>query len=188
MSSPKDVTQLLNDWRNGNQEAFDKLMPLIYDELRRIAGRYMSRERPDHTLQATGLVHEAYMRLADEKDPNWQNRTHFFAAAALMMRRTLVNYAQARKAEKRGGLNLRLSIDEVGDLPEQGLDLVALDDALKNLSAVDKRKSKIIELRFFAGLTNEEIAEVLGVSVITIKREWRLAKAWLQCELKNEGL
>jgi RNA polymerase sigma factor (TIGR02999 family) len=183
MSSSKNVTQLLKQWQDGDREALDKLMPLVYDELHRIAANYMKRERPEHTLQTTGLLHETYMKLVGEQDLNWQNRAHFFALAAQMMRRILVNHAVARNAEKRGG-SYKFSLDEVIDLPQKmEVDIVELNDVLKRLAAVDERKGKIIELRFFAGLTNEEIAEILGVSLKTVKRDWRAAKAWLYSKL-----
>jgi RNA polymerase sigma factor (TIGR02999 family) len=186
MDKPKEVTLILKDWNRGDQSALEKLMPIVYDELKRIAARYMRKEQPNHTLQATALVNEAFMRLADEKDLEWQNRAHFFAIAANTMRRILVSYAVAARADKRGGGELRLSLDEAIGLPEKrDYNLLALNDALNRLAVMDPRKSQIVELRFFAGLENEEIAEALGISVGTVKREWKMAKAWLQCELEE---
>jgi RNA polymerase sigma factor (TIGR02999 family) len=184
MDSPKEVTQMLMAWRKGDKTALDKLLPVVYDELHRIAGNYLRRERPNHTLQTTALVHEAYLRLADEQDIQWQNRTHFFAVAAQMMRRILVNYAVAQKTEKRGGDLFKLPLDEAILLPEkQNMDILALNDALNDLEIMDPRKSRIVELRFFAGLSNEEIAEVMEISLATVNREWRLIKAWLYNEV-----
>ena|SRR5438876_12106340 len=160
-------------------------MPLVYDELRRIANGYLRRENPNHTLQTTALVHEAYLRLIDQRNVQWQNRAHFFGIAAQMMRRILVNYALAQQAEKRWGGKSRLTLSKVADLAdEQDLDIVVLDDALNKLAAMDERKSRLVELRFFGGLSMEETAEVLGVSLATAKREWGLARAWLYREMK----
>jgi RNA polymerase sigma factor (TIGR02999 family) len=186
-----DVSQMLKDWRNGDQSALDRLMPVVYDELRRIASKYLRSERPDHTLQTTALVHEAYMRLVKEKDLQLQNRAHFFGIAAHVMRRILVKYAIAGKADKRGGGSYKLSLDEAIGLPGQpdqkDLDIIALNKALNTLGAADERKSKIIELRFFAGLSNEEIADAMGLSLATVNREWRTARAWLYKELQEEN-
>jgi RNA polymerase sigma factor (TIGR02999 family) len=179
-STPDDITKLLLDWSSGDREAFDRLAPLVYDELRKLAHRYMRRERPDHTLQTTALVNEAYIRLVDQKSVRWQNRAHFFAIAARMMRRILVDYARARRYDKRGGAARHVSFDEGAVCaPERVADLVAIDDALMSLSAHDSRKSEIVTLRFFGGLSIEEVAEVLGISRTTVQREWRAAKAWL---------
>lgn len=182
--SRHEVTQVLIDWSQGDQNAPDRLMPFVYEELRRLARQYLQRERPDHTLQATGLVHEAYLRLVDQSSVNWQNRAHFFAIAAQVMRRILVDHARSHRAEKRGGAREKLLFDEaLAPAEERAVDLIALDDALQDLVTFDARKSRIVELRFFGGLTNEEIGEVLGISPRTIKREWRLAKAWLRREI-----
>jgi RNA polymerase sigma factor (TIGR02999 family) len=186
MSKPqsKPVTQLLHQWRTGDREALDQLMPLIYDELRRLASHYMKSERPAHTLQATALVNEAYIRLVD-MNVRWQDRVHFFAVAARLMRRILVDEAKSKHRAKRGGGGVRLSLDEALIVsPEPAQDIVALDDALKSLGAFDERKSQLIELHFFGGLTYDELAEALGISQATVHRELRLAKAWLYHELK----
>lgn len=172
---------MLVDWSGGDQEAPARLMPLVYDELRGLARHYLQRERPDHTLQATGLVHEAYLRLVDQSTATWQSRAHFFGVAAQVMRRILVDYARSHRAGKRGGGWDKLEFDDaLAPAAERSVDLVALDDALKDLLALDPRQSQIVELRFFGGLTNEEIGEVLDVSPRTVKREWRIAKAWLR--------
>lgn len=188
-SSPtqEQVTQVLLDWSQGECGALERLMPLIYDELRQIARGYLRRERADHTLQATGLVHEAYLRLVDQTTASWQNRAQFFGVAARVMRRVLVDHARRHRAGKRGGTWEKVEFDEAlaADLP-YSLDLVALDDALQHLAQVDPRQSQIVELRFFGGLTTEEAAEVLDVSPRTIKREWRRAKAWLYREISRE--
>jgi RNA polymerase sigma factor (TIGR02999 family) len=163
ISSPvcADVTRVLVDWSGGDREAPNRLMPLVYEELRQLARQYLQRERPDHTLQATGLVHEAYLRLVDQSTATWQNRAHFFGVAAHVMRRILVDYARSHRADKRGGGWDKLEFDEaLAPSAERTVDLVALDDALKDLTALDPRQSQIVELRFFGGLTNEEVAEV----------------------------
>lgn len=184
--SPKRITQMLLDWSRGDQQALDKLMPLVYDELRRLASHYLRHERPDHTLQTTALVHEAYLQLIDQRHVRWQNRAHFFGIAATLMRRILVEHARSRHAAKRGGGESKLSIDEVIGLSKQReVDLIALDDALTGLAAIDPEKSRMVELRFFGGLTVKETAEVLGVSPITVHRAWRITKAWLQRELSK---
>ena len=185
---PHDLTQLLVAWNQGNPAALDQLLPVVYDELRRLAHAYLRRERPDHTLQATALVHEAYLRLIDQNQVTWQNRAHFFGIAAQMMRRILVNHALAKKAEKRGGLQHKLSLDEaVSFADEREVDLVALDDALKTLGTLDPQQSRIVELRFFAGLSIEETAEVLGISPATVKRDWSTAKIWLRREISKQA-
>jgi RNA polymerase sigma-70 factor, ECF subfamily len=182
--SPHLVTQLLVDWGNGNQAALDKLMPLVYDELHRLAHRYMDRERPGHTLQTSALVNEAFVRLVDQNDVHWQNRAHFFGIAAQLMRRILVDYARSRHYAKRGGDARQVSFDEAMIVsPERATEVVALDDALKRLAVIDERKSQIVEFRFFGGLSIEETAEVLKVSPGTIMRDWTLAKAWLRKEM-----
>jgi RNA polymerase sigma-70 factor, ECF subfamily len=178
--SKHEVTQLLLQWSDGNKGALDKLMPLVHRELRRLAGHYMRGERTEHTLQASALVNEAYMRLVDYKRMQWQNRAHFFAVAAQAMRRVLVEHARSRQYAKRGGAAQKVSLDEVAILSgEQAAELVALDDALTSLEAFDPRKSRLVELRYVAGLSIEESAEVLGVSTATVERDWRSAKAWL---------
>jgi RNA polymerase sigma-70 factor (ECF subfamily) len=183
-SSAHHVTQLLQDWSQGKDAALEELLPLVHQELRRLARRYMFGERPGHTLQATALVNEAYLRLVNSRQVNWQNRAHFFAISAQLMRRILVDYARARGYQKRGGGIPKVTLDEaLMGLEEKGRDLVDLDDALKTLAGVDPRKSKVIELRFFGGLSVEETAEVLKVSPETVLRDWRLAKAWLTREM-----
>ena len=182
------VTQLLLKWGEGDEGALDELLPLVYDALRRLAGSYLRRERPDHSLQATALVHEAYLRLVDQKIVGWKNRAQFIGVAAQMMRRILVDHARARHAAKRGGTGLKLSLS-IADrfVPEKDLDLIALDDALNALAVFDAQQSRIVELRFFGGLTVEETAEAIGLSRATIERDWTLAKAWLLREIKNRG-
>jgi RNA polymerase sigma factor (TIGR02999 family) len=180
------VTQLLLAWGQGERAALDELLPLVYKELRRLAHRYMAGERPDHTLQTTALVNEAYLRLIDVRQVRWENRAHFFAISAQLMRRILVEFARKRGSEKRGAGVKKVSLDEALIGPqEQGQDLVALDDALKALTALDPRQSKVVELRFFGGLTVEETAEALHVSPQTVLRDWRLAKAWLRREMRK---
>ena len=184
MAEKQEVTQLLKKAQNGDRESLDRLLPLIYDELRRVAANQLQKERADHTLQATALVHEAYLRLLEQRDVDWQNRAHFFSIAAEMMRRILVNYAVQRKAQKRGDGAARLSLEEaVSFSDEKDFDLVALDDAMKQLAEYDELQARIVELRFFGGLTIEETAEVLQISDSTVKREWRMAKAWLKTKL-----
>jgi RNA polymerase sigma-70 factor (ECF subfamily) len=185
-SDPADVTQILQEW-NASGDASARLMPLVYDELRRLAQNYLRRERPDHTLQPTALVHEAYLRLADQSRVEWQNRAHFFGVAAEMMRRILVDHARMHASEKRGGRGRRLSLDEASFLPEErAADLLALDEALKQLAITDARKSRVVELRFFGGLSVKETAEVLGVHTATVERDWVVAKAWLYREVGKE--
>ena len=175
-----DVTQLLIDWSNGDKAALDKLMPLIHEELRRLAHHYMSRERGDHTLQTTALVNEAYLRLVNRKDVHWQNRAHFFAIAATLMRNILVDHARSHLYAKRGGGAAKTELDEAMVASQQrAAEVVALDDVLKELAVFDPQQSQVVELRFFGGLTIEETAEVLDLSPATIKREWTTAKAWL---------
>ncbi|HYH87505.1 MAG TPA: sigma-70 family RNA polymerase sigma factor [Pyrinomonadaceae bacterium] len=179
--SQQEVTRLLVRLTDGDRGVLDELLPLIYGELRKLASNYLRRERSGHTLQATALVHEAYLRLVDQNQVQWQNRAHFFGVAAQMMRRILVDHARAHDADKRGGEFQKLSLDENLDVSgdDKDLNLVALDDALNRLAELDPQKSKIVELRFFGGLSVEETAEVLGVSAPTVKRQWRMAKAWL---------
>ncbi len=186
--SPQEVTELLVAWSDGDRAALDQLMPLVYEELRRLAHRYLGRERAGHTLQTTALVNEAYLKLINEREMRWQNRAHFFAVSAQLMRMILVDYARNRNYAKRGGGAQRVSFDEalvVSD--ERAAELIALDDALTSLAAFDERKSRVAELRFFGGLSVEETAEVLKVSPVTVMREWRLTKAWLHRELSKGG-
>ncbi|MFN2513443.1 MAG: sigma-70 family RNA polymerase sigma factor [Pyrinomonadaceae bacterium] len=184
--APKEVTQLLIDWSGGDQSAFDKLVPLVYEELRQLAHRYMGREHVGHTLQTTALVNEAYLRLVDQNRMRWQNRAHFFAIAAQMMRRILVDYARKRRYAKRGGELFKVSLAEAAGLSqERAADVEALDEALKSLSEIDQQQSRVVELRFFGGLTIEETAEVLGLSHHMVKREWATAKAWLYQEMSK---
>ena len=185
--SPDTVTQLLIAWRGGSQEALERLMPLVYRELRSIAGRVLSRESAGHTLQSTALVHEAYLKLVDQKEADMQNRVQFFAVAAQVMRHILVDYARSRKALKRGGDFCRLSLDEaVISSEEKDADLLTLNEALNSLAAMDAQQSRVVELRVFGGLTVEETAEALGVSPRTVKREWSMAKAWLHKQMSNQ--
>jgi RNA polymerase sigma-70 factor, ECF subfamily len=182
--STKDVTQLLQAWSQGQDAALEELLPLVQQELRRLARRYMFGERPGHTLQATALVNEAYLRLVNSRQVNWQNRAHFFAISAQLMRRILVDAARARGYQKRGGGVAKVTLDERLMGPEEkGKDLVALDDALKTLAGVDPRMSQVVEMRFFGGLSVEETAEVLKVSPDTVLRDWKLARTWLAREM-----
>jgi RNA polymerase sigma factor (TIGR02999 family) len=185
-TSSHQVTQLLLDWSNGKQAALDDLMPLVDQELHRLAHYYMRREKPGHTLQTTALVNEAYLKLIDQRQVRWKNRAHFFALSAQLMRRILVDHARKRKYAKRGGGAAKVTLDEAMIVSrERGTDLIALDDALERLAALDPRKGQVVELRFFGGLTAEETAEVLDVSSLTIKRDWKMAKAWLYDALKK---
>ena len=180
----QNVTQLLIGWSEGNKEALDELLPLVYDELRKQAARYLRKESPGHTLQTTALIHEAYLRLIDQKNVRWQNRAHFFGIAAQLMRRILVDHARMKKRAKRGGSNIKVSLSEAAlKTPAQDLDIVALDEALKRLEQVDEQQSRVVELRFFSGLSVEETAEVLSISPATVKRDWSMAKAWLHREI-----
>lgn len=179
-SDQENVTRLLLEWGNGNQQALEEMLPLIYDELRHLAHNFLYRERPGHTLQTTALVHEAYLRLIDQRDARWQNRAHFFAIAAQAMRRILIDSARKHVAEKRGGGGEKLSLAEVASISlEPDANLLALDEALNALAEIDPQQSRIIELRYFGGLTIEETAEVMKLSPATIKREWAMARAWL---------
>ena len=183
-----EVTQLLFAWSQGDEEALDRLMPLVVDELRRIAKRYLDRESPVHTLQPTALVNEVYLRFTDQRSVDWKNRAQFFGFTAQMMRHILVDHARGRQAGKRGDGIRPLSLDEVSDLPEErDRGLIALDDALKYLAEVDERQSRIVELRYFAGLTNEEVARTLEISVRTVKREWHTARLWLHQEIQSQA-
>ena len=184
--APEAVTQLLVAWSNGDQEALDRLMPLVYDELRQLARRYMRRERAGHTLQTTAVINEAYLRLVDQQNVRWQNRAHFFAIAAHVMRRILIDYARRRRYAKRGGGAPHVSLDEVAVLSEErAADLIALDEALDSLASIDPQQSRVVELRFFGGLTVKETAEVLKLSHDMVKREWSTAKAWLYREMSS---
>ena len=185
---PGRVTELLADWSRGDKAALDQLMPLVYDELHRLARRYLSRERPDHTLAATALVHEAYLKLVDQRSSRWENRAQFFGISAQLMRRILVDYARRRRAVKRGDGIGAISVVEVADRETvDAVDVLQLDQALDRLAALDAQQGRIVELRFFGGLTVEEAAVVLGVSPTTVKRNWRSARAWLYRELQETG-
>jgi RNA polymerase sigma-70 factor, ECF subfamily len=180
MSAPDGITDVLLNWGHGDSQAREELLPLIYDELRQIARSYLRHERPDHTLQPTALVHEAYLRLIDQRRVNWRNRAQFIGLAAVMMRRVLVNHARNRKVAKRGGTAERVPLTIAVDVSEQPEhDVIAVHDALSRLQAIDERKARIVELKFFGGLTTEEIAEVTNLSSATIEREWSFARAWL---------
>ncbi len=184
--SSLNATQLLRNWQDGDQAARDQFLGIVYDELRRQAARYLRRERSDHTLQPTALVHEAYLQLIDQSSANWENRAHFFGAAARLMRRILVDHARAHQAEKRGKGEEKLSLDDAMEVPgKKDLNLLALNDALEELAHLDERQSQIVELRYFGGLSIEETATVIGISPATVKREWAMAKAWLQQQLKK---
>jgi len=186
-AEPGVATQLLLAWSAGNHEALDQMLPLVYEELHRLASNYLRDERVDHTLQPTALVHEAYLRLINQRSVDWRNRAQFLGVAASMMRRILVNHARDRAAAKRDGNRERISLSLV-EVPSGGpdLDLVALDDALQRLTALDARKARVVELRFFGGLTMDEVAEEMGVSLATVEREWSFARAWLYQELEGE--
>ena len=178
------ITELLRAWGGGDDGALERLMPVVYSELRKLASNYMRRQNPGHTLQATALVNEAYLRLVDSSQVNWQNRTHFFAIAAQLMRRVLVDTARRKNSLKRGGENLRVTLDEGMELPiEKETDMVALDEALKQLAMLNPRHSRIVELRYFGGLTEEQTADILKISSRTVRRDWHLARAWLFREL-----
>jgi RNA polymerase sigma factor (TIGR02999 family) len=181
----KQITQLLERWSHGETEVLDDLMPLVYLELRRQASGYLRRERANHTLQPTALINEAYLKLIDQREVKWQNRAHFFALAAQAMRRILVDYARERKREKRGGTAENLPLDEALTIvsQEKNVDLVALDEALNNLATFDERQAKVVELRYFSGLSIDETAGVLNVSNVTVRRDWNMAKAWLHQEI-----
>ena len=186
LSSPNEITQLLNAWSDGEESARDKLVPLVYEELHRLAHRYMKRERDGHTLQTTALVNEAYLRLVGSKDVRWQNRSHFFAVSATLMRHILVDFARKRRNLKAsGGLQVTLA-EELAIATGPSCDLVELDDALGRLKVLNERQAEIVELRYFGGLTEEEIAEVLKVSLRTVQNDWRLARLWLYRELKTQ--
>ena len=186
-ASQHEVTELLRQWRNGNQQALDKLTPLVYDELHRLAHQYIGRERPGHTLQTTALVNEAYLRLVEQKDVDWESRAHFFAVSAQVMRHILVDYARQHASAKRGGELQKVVLDEqIIVSRERAAELVSLDEAMQTLNEIYPRRSKVVELRYFGGLNNKEAAEVLKVSEATIERDWRFAKAWLYRELQAQ--
>jgi RNA polymerase sigma factor (TIGR02999 family) len=189
-SSPQQqVTQLLCQWRDGDPNALEKLIPLVEPELQRLAHRYMSRERPGHTLQTTALLDDAYLQLAGKTHPQWQNRAHFFAVAAQIMRRIMVDHARQRHALKRGGGTIRITLDECAAVTQtRAAELLALDEALEKLAAADQRKARVVEMRYFGGLTMEEIADVLKVHVITVTRDWTAARAWLFAALSGEDM
>jgi RNA polymerase sigma-70 factor (ECF subfamily) len=184
--SPQEVTQLLAHWSNGDDAALAELTPLIYEELRRLAHHFMDGQRSDHTLQTTALVNEAYLRLADQTNPSWQNRAHFFAVAARAMRQILVNYAKSYGTQKRGGGALKVELDEAAIVsPQQAREIVDLHEALERLATLDSRKAEVVELKYFGGLNYDEMAEVLKISRITVRRDWEFAKAWLYTELHS---
>jgi RNA polymerase sigma factor (TIGR02999 family) len=184
-----EVTQILHDWSGGDADAPERLMPFVYDELRRLARSFLARERGSHTLQPTALVNEAYLRLVDQTRVNWQNRAHFYGIAARMMRRVLIDHARAHATEKRGGATIHLSLDDVQvSIEERATSFVALDEALERLEQMDERKCKVVEMRFFGGLTDQEIADVLGVTTRTVLRDWKKARLWLSRELSQNRL
>lgn len=186
MSETQEVTLLLSALSRGERDAAGKLIPVVYDELRRLAAAYMRRERVDHTLQATALVHEAYLKLVEQRSVNWQSRAHFFGVAAQLMRRILIDHARSHLRQKRGGEQKKISLDEAFVFsPQQSADLVAVDESLERLAKLDARQARVVELRFFGGLSVDEAAEVLGVSPKTVKRDWSVAKAWLYADLKE---
>src|SRR5882724_368233 len=184
--SQQRVTELLAEWSHGDNAALTELTPLVYEELRRLAHHHMSGQRPDHTLQTTALVNEAYLRLADQTNPNWQSRAHFFAVAARAMRQILVNYARSNRAQKRGGGAARIELDEAAILsPQQSQEIIDLHEALERLGTLDSRKAQVVELKYFGGLNYDEMAEVLKISRITVRRDWEFAKVWLYTELHD---
>jgi len=188
VATQSELTNLLDDWKHGDPSALEKLTPLIYDELRRIAHRYARRERNGHTLQTTALINEAYVRLAGNESPDWQNRQHFFAVTAQVMRHILIDHARRRQALKHGGGGQQVSLSEAKAMTnERAAELIALNEALEELAAFDTRKSQVVQLRFFGGLSLEETAEVLGVSLMTVRRDWRAAKAWLYKAVNGES-
>jgi RNA polymerase sigma factor (TIGR02999 family) len=184
-SDPKDITRLLRDWSSGDREALDQLLPLVYAELHRQASLFRRRERRDHTLQTTAIIHEAYLKLVDQREVQWQSRTHFFAIASMVMRRVLVNYAKSRHREKRGGSALKVPLEEaeLATVREDTDEIIALDEALNKLAVLDEQQARVVELRYFSGLSLEETAEVLKVSRATVARDWSMAKAWLYLQL-----
>ena len=187
-ASSDGVTLLLQEWRGGDRKALDALLPLVYKELRRIAHAHLRNERPDHTLQSAALVNEAFLRLIGLDTPQWEGRTHFFAIAAQIMRQILVDYARRHRAEKRGGGACRVSLEDVTEQPRrQDVDVVALDDALTELAKIDERQSRVVELRFFAGLTLDEISVALAIAPATVQRDWTAARAWLHREMSRSS-
>ena len=186
MQDTHDVTSLLAEWAKGNEQALEQLTPLVYNKLRKLAASYLRKERQGHTLQPTALVHEAYLRLVDQTSPNWQNRAHFYGVAARLMRQILVDHARLKQAQKRGRSRVRVSLDQVlGSQKERSADLIALDISLNALEKIDARKCKVVELRYFGGLSLEEVAQALDVSLITIRRDLKMAEAWLQREMQG---
>jgi len=185
LAEKPDITHFLQELSEGDEEVFDKLMPLVYEELRRQAARYLRRERENHTLQATALIHEAYLKLVNQKEVRWQNRAHFYAIAAQAMRRILIDYAKTRNREKRGGDDVKLQLDDIVEPSSnaRSIDLEALDEALNRLAKFDARQARVVELRYFSGLTEQETAEVLKVSPATVRLDWKMAKAWLHNQL-----
>jgi RNA polymerase sigma-70 factor (ECF subfamily) len=184
--TPHDITAMLREWKGGNRDALEELMPLVYDELHKQAARYLRRERVDHTLQTTALIHEAFLKLVGQRDADWESRNHFFAIAAQAMRRILIDHARAKHQEKRGSPELTLALEDVeisSGETEQNVDLLALDEALRRLSRIDEQQVRIVELRYFGGLSLEETAAALGVSRATVVRDWSVAKTWLRREL-----
>ena len=187
MSETLNITQMLRQWSDGNREVLEELMPLVYDELHRQAARFLSRERPNHTLQTTALIHETYLKLIDQREVSWESRTHFFAIAATLMRRIMVDYARTKNREKRGGDYLKLPLEEAELVAgkEKSVDLMALDEALTKLEKIDRRQARVVELRYFGDLTLEETAAALKISRTTVAEDWAMAKAWLYRELKR---
>ncbi len=185
MEQPRDITQMLRQWSDGNRDALEDLMPLVYDELHKQAARFLGHERRDHTLQATALIHETYLKLTGQKEVDWESRTHFFAISAKLMRRILVDHARTRNRQKRGGDAVRISLAEAGTVAveQKGVDLMALDEALQRLEERDSQQARVVELRYFAGLSLEDTAAALNVSRTTVATEWSMAKAWLHREL-----
>lgn len=185
-SGPQQITALLSDWGNGDRSALEQLMPLVYDELRKMARQYLRRQPAGHTFQTTDLIHEAYLKLSKRDEPGWQNRAHFFAVASRAMRHILVDYARSKQSQKRGGWQERVTLsEECAASGNRAAEMIALDDALRALARLDERKSRIVEMKYFAGVTNDEIARVLQVSPETVKRDWRFARTWLLRELSN---
>ena len=186
LASPYRVIQLLEQWSRGDNAALAELTPLVYDELRRLAHHFMEGQRPDHTLQTTALVNEAYLRLADQTNPSWQNRAHFFAVAARAMRQIVVDYARSQQSQKRGGGLFRIELDEAAIVsPAESKEIVDLHEALERLAALDSRKAQVVELKYFGGLNYDEMAEVLKISRVTVRRDWEFARAWLHTELHS---
>jgi RNA polymerase sigma factor (TIGR02999 family) len=184
--SPQRVTQLLAQWSHGDNAALAELTPLVYDELRRLSHHYMEGQRPGHTLQTTALVNEAYLRLADQTNPSWQDRAHFFAVSARAMRQILISYARSQRSQKRGGGAVKVDLDEAALVsPEESKEIIELHEALETLATLDSRKAQVVELKFFGGLNYEEMAEVLKISRVTVRRDWEFAKVWLYTELHS---